>query len=198
MAEYTETYTNVLKRWSALCGLQYSDLLTTESDLFEQFANGRLRYIWDYAEWPETIDVSEEVLTDQAFTAGTSISHILGIYEMNPFETTATAFDSYKYRRKQDDVYVYGYEVPSTVYVLYKERYPAFATGTDTIPRRFSEYVARGAYVDWLRAEDDPKADRQEQQLEMLLQRELEILERQEKQAPWNNGYSIYSTPQYG
>lgn len=195
MAEYTSTYLSVLKRWAAKCGLQYSDLLTTETDLFKEYANDRLRYIWNYADWPETIEVSEEVLTNQEFTADTSIAFIFGVTDYHPFETSSTEVRNYRFRRKQDSVYVYGYAVPSTVYVRYKERAPTFETNTDTIPYRFAEYVAQGAYADWLRAESDPQADSAEARTEQYLQRELEIFERQEAQAQFGRNIQPYKTP---
>ena len=195
MAEYTETYENVLKRWAAKAGIQYDDLLSTESDLFQQYAQERLRYIWNYTDWPETVNVCSEVLADQTFTADTTIAYIFGIFELHPYETTSTDYDSYRYRRLQDEVYVYGNDVPASVYVLYKERTPDFATSTDTVPRRFSEYIAQGAYSDYLKTEGDPRADREEQKAEFYLQRELELYERQEQQSGWLNGNKVYRPP---
>jgi len=197
MPEYTATYEDTLKRWSALCGNQFSDLLTTETDLFKEYANFRLRYIWNYASWPETMGLSEKILIDRTFEADTDMMHILGIFEEDPLETSSKAFRAYRYRRQGSDVYVYGSEVPDAVWVQYKKRYPAFETNTDTIPMRFMEFVARGAYADWLRAEADPNAERQEMQTKSLLERELDIFERQEQASTWYNGPSTYTPPNY-
>lgn len=196
MAEYTTTYLNVLKRWAAKCGLQYSDLLSTEVDLFTQYANDWLRRIWDAANWPETVEVSEEVLTDQTFTASTSMSYIFGVTDYNPFTTSSTAVNTYRPRRRQDDVHVYGSDVPDTVYVFYKERLPTFESNTDTIPMRFAEYVAEGACADYFRAEGDMEtAGRAEARAERYLDRELELFERQEAHAQWGAPFKTYKTP---
>lgn len=197
MPEYTASYEDTLKRWSALCGNQFSDLLTTETDLFKEYANYRLRYIWNYTQWPETTGFKEVILIDRTFEADTDMMHILGVYEEDPFSTNNKAFRTYRVRRQGSDVYVYGPSVPDVVWVYYKKRHPSFSSNTDTIPMRFQEFVARGAYADWLRAEADPNADRQEAQVDSLLNRELDIFERQEGASTWYNGPSPYTPPNY-
>jgi len=195
MAEYTQTYENVLKRWTARCGLEYSDLQANEVDLFTQYAQARLREIWDAADWPETINQSEEVLTDQAFAAPTDMSHILDVTDVDQLLTVSDQIRHYQTRRIQDDVYVYGYNVPDEVWVIYKERYPEFDSNTDTIPMRFSEYVAQGAYADWLRAEQDERSQQEEARAQDLLFKELDILERQERQGQWGTRINVYKAP---
>lgn len=195
MAEYTQTHANVLKRWAAKCGLEYSDLQANEVELFNQFAQARLREAWDQADWPETINIAEEVLTDQTFTAPTTLSHILNITDVNMLTTLSDTIRHYDYRRVQDTVYVYGYSVPDTVWVLYKERYPEFDSAADTIPMRFSEHVAQGAYADWLRAEQNPQSQAEEARAQEILFKELDILERQERQGQWGSRINVYKAP---
>lgn len=194
MAEHTDTYTNIIQRWCALTGIEYADLLTNESELFTQFGQSRLRKIWFETDWPDTIEVSAESVTDQEFTAGTDIAYILGVYETDPFSTKSTGFGSYDFRRKQDTVYVYGSDVPDTVYVMYKERTPGFSAGAHTVPYRFSEYIAHGAYADWLRTEQmTQEANIADSRASQLLKDELEILELDERNSKWNNGIKVYS-----
>lgn len=197
MSEYTATYEDVLKRWSALCGIQYSDLLTTETDLFTEFANFRLRYIWNYTNWPETIGVSEEVLVDRQFTADDQVMHVLGVYDSHPDEIHDAKVGRYRFKRTGDTVTVYGGDVADTVWTVYKKRYPAFGSATDTIPMRFMEFVASGAYADWLRTEQDPMADRQDQKTMRLLEQQLDIFERLEQQSEWHHGYKLYQPSTY-
>lgn len=192
---YTETYENVLKRWAAKCGLEFSDLQANEQDLFKEFANYRLREIWDSVDWPETIDQSEEFLFDQSFTQNESVSHILDITNVNQFSTTSDRVLHFDYRMVQDTIYVYGHDVPESVFVLYKKRYPEFDSSTDTVPRRFSEYIAQGAYSDWLRAEQDPRAEQEEMRTQNMLYNEIDILERQERQGRWGPRIKVYSPP---
>jgi hypothetical protein len=196
MAEYTETYENVLKKWSALCGIQFSDLLTTETDLFKQFAGSALRRIWFYTEWPETIATEEQVLVDGSFTASTSIAHIFSVTDVNPYSNPSVTINWFKYRRSGDTVYIYGNDVGGTVYVTYKKRLPEFDSSTDTIPHRFSDYIARSAYADWLRAEQSPDHERAQRFADEHLMQELDILERQEGQV-LRTRFNIYSPTLY-
>ena len=193
MALHTETYLNILKRWCALVGIEYADLLSNESELFTQFGQGRLRKIWFETDWPDTINVSEELLVDQTFTVGASVANIFGIYESNPFSTVSTSFDSYRYRRMQDSLYVYGTDVPDYVYMRYKERPGAFATATDTVPYRFAEYIAYGAAADYMRVEQNgDSANTFEGTANQKLLDELEIHERDEHANQWDVGVQVY------
>lgn len=196
MALQTETYNNILQRWCSYTGIEYADLLTNEQELFKQFGQARLRKIWREADWPDVIDVSEEALTDQAFVADATIGDILGVYEYNPLSTFEDYVKQYKYRRVQDDVYVYGHDIPASVFVVYRKRVPAFAVDADTVPYRFSEYIARGAYADWLRTERDTQnANIQESFAKNLMDDELEILELDERNSQWTSGNAVYTIP---
>jgi hypothetical protein len=195
MSENNITYESVLKLWCAKCGIQYEDLLTPEADLFKQFANSRLRYAWDYAEWPETVDHFDEPLVDNEAEVTDSMSYVMSVWDSDPYINNDAR--ELQFQRRRNQLVVRGWDLPAQVHVVYKMRLPDFAVAADEIPYRFGEYVAQGAYADYLRTEADERGEREEMRAEMMLQRELDIFERMEKQGRWGNGNVVYATPGY-
>jgi len=190
MSENNITYDSVLKLWCAKCGIQYEDLLTPEADLFKQFANDRLRTAWDFIEWPETVDVADEVVVDNEVDTTADMSYVLGVFDSDPYANNNAR--ALAFQRRQDVLVLRGNNLPGVVYVLYKKRIPEFDSSLDEIPYRFGAYIAQGAYADYLRTEGDERGNVEELRAESLLGREVDIFERQENQGRWGGNFTVY------
>jgi hypothetical protein len=185
------TYADVLKLWCAKCGIQYEDLLTTEAELFKQYAGSRLRYAWDYCDWPETVDHYDEPVVNGELHRSDDMAYVFGVFDKDPYANNDAA--ALRYQLRGDGIVVRGSDLPALAVVVYKKRVPALEELTDEIPKRLAEYVAQGAYSDYLRTERDPRADGEEIRAEGLLMREVDIFERLEQQGRLGVERQVYA-----
>jgi len=179
----TDTYANLLTLIQAWCG---TSLGTTELARINAFVNHRARRVHKASDhWPRFLKVGEERtcgstgLVPFSQTSKDDIDTFLVIHRTDPYKTlSAQEFDFYV---DQDGAQIQNYTAndDGTVFVTYRaELDVAYGTGsgqTATVPEEWFDYLAHGAYADWLRSEGQTeKAALEDAVAETRLMDELE------------------------
>lgn len=179
----TTTYDDVLTRWCGYCGIQRDRLQNTDAEVFQQYANKNLRFVWEFTDWPEVMGVKSVSVTSNQIdlSADATVQDVLAVYTANPLSDTTA--EELVFESLDASVFqLYGNSIPATVYIWYRKPVAEFGSTADTIPYRFAEYVASASFADWLRMEDDTKYPDARNEALALLDREIDKLERQQKQ----------------
>lgn len=155
----TRTYASLFELVESLCGVTFAAI---ETPRIKALINRRATKAYRATNyWPRFLTVGEErtvassvIPYDQASLS--SIDTFLRIHKTRPF-VSADAQDYAFVVTSAGATLVCGDLNPSSVWVSYKAQHTAIygTTGTDTtdVPKEWFDYIAHGAYADYLRSE---------------------------------------------
>jgi len=189
MAARTSVYSDLQSNIQHLIGTD--TLLATEKAAINSYFKSWIRKGWNRANWPDICRVEErtpassKILYEQGGSIE-AIGEFLNIYSADPYA------NKYPYELSfilnHEGAVLLNASDLTTVFVHYRQRIPDYSAydGEDsaqTFPYRFFNYVAYGAYSDWLQSEGQhEKARVVASQAEEAMLAELDIFERQQLQ----------------
>ncbi len=119
---------------------------------------------------------------------GTTVSEVFRVTNNDPYGTGTSEDIAFKNNyitgaSEYGEAILPNHSSTAPLWVYYRTPYPEYASDASDFPWVFAEYVVQGAYANWLTA--DGQAEKGQlalQQAEQLLELELDVLERQERQ----------------
>jgi hypothetical protein len=200
----TRTYDDLYELIQALCGVTFASI---EEPRIRALVNRRASKAYKTSNyWTRFIVIGEE----RAVVSGVvpyderslqSIDSFLRIFSSKPY--SSTTYGEYQFTVDQNGAtLISGTSIPTAVFVTYKaqlqDKYGNASGYTQTVPREWFEYLAHGAYADYLRAEgQQEKAQLADQEANEILMDELMKLDEQHTQTIISNRISTNSSMQY-
>jgi hypothetical protein len=137
----TSTYTDFLKRVSALMGQPYADLLDEEEAMLREFFNRHMRFAWDSFMWPEICLIEERTpdannRTSLTEASETEIAEVFNCWRDDPHDTAYPR--EVAYLITENGIQFLEGQTYDPTYIFFRKRKPEF-TGDD--------YAAATAYV---------------------------------------------------
>ena len=160
MALETKTYDEFEARVKAFLG--WDELFTADATILNQFFNSRYREINDVMDWPAALVYGEEravtsnvIPYTDSTVANADIDEFIEVYRDDPKLSIRPRKVPYKI--VNSGARIISLTDLDTGYVNYKQRFTELdgATGTETFPYDFFEYICHGVLADWYRSEGD-------------------------------------------